>query len=196
VLSVDYRLGPEHPHPAAVEDAVAAVRFVRASGVAPGRIAIAGDSAGGGLTLATLLAMRDAGDPAPVAGLCISPWTDLAMTGDALVTKAAEDPMVRAADLRLMAEAYLGGRDARTPLASPLYADLAGLPPLLLQVGSAEILLDDAVRLAERARQAGVDVDLRIWFDMFHVWHAFAQILPEGQQAVDEMAAFLEERLA
>jgi acetyl esterase/lipase len=196
VLNVDYRLGPEHPHPAAVEDAVAAVRFVRASGFAPGRTAVAGDSAGGGLTLATLVALRDAGDPAPAAGLCISPWTDLALTGDTLETKAAEDPMVRAADLKLMADAYLAGRDPKTPLASPLYADLSGLPPLLLQVGSAEILLDDAVRVAERARAAGVDSDLRVWQDMIHVWHAFAEILPEGQEAVTEMAAFLEERLA
>jgi phosphinothricin tripeptide acetyl hydrolase len=196
VLSVDYRLGPENPHPAAVEDAVAAVRFARASGFAPRRTAVAGDSAGGGLTLAALVALRDLGDPMPAAGLCISPWTDLALTGDTIETKAAEDPMVRAADLRLMADAYLAGRDAKTPLASPLYADLAGLPPLLVQVGSAEILLDDAVRVAERARKAGVAVDLRVWPDMIHVWHAFAQILPEGQQAVDEMAAFFEKRLA
>ncbi len=196
VLSVDYRLGPEHPHPAAVEDAVAAVRFARESGIAPGRTAVAGDSAGGGLTLATLVALRDVGYPALAAGLCISPWTDLAFTGDSIVTKAAEDPMVRAADLALMANAYLAGRDATTPLASPLYANLAGLPPLLLQVGSAEILLDDAVRVAERARAAGVEVELRVWQDMFHVWHAFAQILPEGQQAVEEMAHFLEKRLA
>ena len=196
VLSVDYRLGPEHPYPAAVEDAVAAVRFARESGVAPGRTAIAGDSAGGGLTLATLVALRDAGDPAPAAGLCISPWTDLALTGGTIVTKAAEDPMVRAADLRLMADAYLAGRDPTTPLASPLYADLTGLPALLLQVGSAEILLDDAVRVAERARKTGVEAELRVWPDMIHVWHAFADLLPEGREAVDEMAAFLEKRLA
>jgi acetyl esterase/lipase len=172
------------------------VRFVRGNGFAPRRTAVAGDSAGGGLTLATLVALRDAGDPTPAAGLCISPWTDLAFTGDTLESKAAEDPMVRTADLRLMADAYLAGRDAKTPLASPLYADLTGLPPLLVQVGSAEILLDDAVRVAERALEAGVEADLRVWQDMFHVWHAFAQILPEGQAAVDEMAAFLEKRLA
>jgi phosphinothricin tripeptide acetyl hydrolase len=196
VLSVDYRLGPEHPHPAAVEDAVAAVRFARESGVAPGRTAVAGDSAGGGLTLAALVALRDAGDPLPAAGLCISPWTDLAATGASIATKAAEDPMVRPADLALMADAYLAGRDPKTPLASPLYADLAGLPPLLIQVGSAEILLDDAVRVAERASKAGVAAELRVWQDMIHVWHAFADLLPEGQQAVDEMAAFLEAQLA
>jgi phosphinothricin tripeptide acetyl hydrolase len=196
VLSVDYRLGPEHPHPAAVEDAVAAVRFVRESGFAPERTFVAGDSAGGGLTLATLVALRDAGDPAPAAGLCISPWTDLALSGDTIQTRAAEDPMVRAADLKLMADAYLAGRDPRTPLASPLYADLGGLPPVLLQVGGAEILLDDSVRVAARASQAGVEAELRVWPAMIHVWHAFADILPEGREAVDEMAAFLEKRLA
>jgi acetyl esterase/lipase len=142
-----------------------------------------------------LVALRDAADPLPAAGLCISPWTDLALSGASIATKAAEDPMVRGADLQLMADAYLAGRDAKTPLASPLYADLGGLPPLLLQVGSAEVLLDDAVRMAERASKAGVSADLRVWQDMFHVWHAFAQILPEGQQAVDEMAAFFEKRL-
>lgn len=196
VLSVDYRLGPEHPHPAAVEDAVAAVRFARASGFAPQRTALAGDSAGGGLTIAALVALRDAGDPALAAGLAISPWTDLAFTGASLETKAAEDPMVRTADLRLMADAYLAGGDPKAPLASPLYADLTGLPPLLVQVGSAEILLDDAVRIAERALEAGVDVELRVWQDMIHVWHAFADLLPEGQQAVEEMARFFEARIA
>ncbi len=195
VLSVDYRLGPEHPHPAAVEDAVGAVRWVREAGLPSERTAVAGDSAGGGLTLATLVALRDAGDPAPAAGLCISPWTDLALTGGSIESRAAEDPMVQGDDLRLMAEAYLGGGDARAPLASPLYADLEGLPPLLLQVGSAEVLLDDAVRVAERARACGVEAELRVWDDMFHVWHAFAGMLPEGQAAVEEMAAFLEDQL-
>jgi acetyl esterase/lipase len=196
VLNVDYRLAPEHPHPAAVEDAVAAVRWIHAQGFAPSHVAIAGDSAGGGLTLATLLALRDAGDPLPAAAVCISPWTDLAATGDSLRSKASVDPMVTEGPLRMMAAAYLGEKDARTPLASPLYANLRGLPPLLVQVGDCEILLDDATRLASRARDAGVDVTLEVWEEMFHVWHAFAEMLPEAQRACERIAAWLEPRLA
>jgi acetyl esterase/lipase len=196
VLNVAYRLAPEHPHPAAVEDAVTAMRWVYARGFAPARVAIAGDSAGGGLTLGTLLALRDAGDVLPAAAVCISPWTDLAATGESIRTNASVDPMVTEGPLREMALAYLGGKDARTPLASPLYADLHGLPPLLVQVGDAELLLDDATRLASRARDAGVDVTLEVWEEMFHVWHAFAEILPEAQRACERIAAWLEPRLA
>ncbi len=196
VLSVAYRLAPEHPHPAAVEDAVAAVRWLYAQGFAPSHVAIGGDSAGGGLTLATLIALRDAGDPLPAAGVCISPWTDLSASGASIQTKASVDPMVTEGPLRAMAAAYLGGRDPRTPLASPLFADLRGLPPLLVQVGDAEILLDDATRLASRARDAGVDVTLEVWEEMFHVWHAFAEILPEAARACERIAAWLEPRLS
>jgi acetyl esterase/lipase len=196
VLNVGYRLAPEHPHPAAVEDAVAAVRFAYAAGLAPSRVAVGGDSAGGGLALATLLGLRDERAPLPAAGVCISPWTDLSGSGDSLRANAELDPMVDEDDLRLMASAYLAGRDARAPLASPLFADLRGLPPLLVQVGTAEVLLDDATRLAERARDAGVDVQLEVWEDMIHVWHAFADVLPEGAQAVEGIADFLEKRLA
>ncbi len=195
VLNVDYRLAPEHPHPAAVEDAAAAVRAVYAEGLDPEKVAVAGDSAGGGLTVATLLALRDAGDPLPAAGVCISPWTDLSGSGESIRSRAAEDPLVDPETLRTMAAHYLAGRDPRTPLASPLFADLRGLPPLLVHVGTAEILLDDASRLAERARDVGVDVQLEVWDDMIHVWHAFADMLPEGVQAVEAIAGFLEKRL-
>jgi uncharacterized protein (TIGR02246 family) len=196
VLNVGYRLAPEHPHPAAVEDALAALRWVYAQGFAPSRVAIGGDSAGGGLTLATLVAQRDAGGPLPAAAVCISPWTDLSASGDSIRAKASVDPMVTEGPLRAMAAAYLGGRDPRTPLASPLFADLRGLPPLLVQVGEAEILLDDATRLASRARDAGVEVALEVWEEMFHVWHAFAEILPEAARACERIAAWLEPRLS
>jgi acetyl esterase/lipase len=195
VLSVDYRLAPEHPHPAAVEDAVAALRFAYASGLDPARVAVGGDSAGGGLAVAALLALRDRGLPLPAAGVCISPWTDLSASGASVRTRADLDPLVDADDLACLAAAYLGGRDPRAPLASPLFADLRGLPPLLVHVGTAEILLDDATRLAENARDAGVDVELEVWDDMIHVWHAFADLLPEGVQAIEGIATFLEKRL-
>jgi monoterpene epsilon-lactone hydrolase len=195
VLNVEYRLGPEHPHPAAVEDAVAAYRHVLAAGFAPERIAIAGDSAGGGLTAACLLALRDAGDPLPAAGVCISPWLDLAFTGGSWRTQADADPLVAREQLQLMADAYLAGADPRTPTASPLFAELAGLPPLLLQVGSAEVLLDDSVAFAERCRAAGVEVELEVWDEMIHVWHSFADLLPEAREAIDRIAEYLAAKL-
>jgi len=194
VLSVGYRLAPEHPHPAAIEDAVAAYRFVLRHGIAPAHVAFAGDSAGGGLAVAALVAARDAGLPLPAAGACISPWLDLTLSGGSMQAKAAKDPMLTPEDLRLFADAY-ARRELGAPGASPLFADLAGLPPLLLQVGSAEVLLDDSTRFAAAARRAGVEVSLRVWDDMIHVWHAFADLLPEGAQAVRQLAAFLAKRL-
>ena len=192
-LAIDYRLAPEHPFPAAVEDSTTAYRWLLSSGVDPSRVVIAGDSAGGGLTMATLLALRDAGDPLPAAAVCLSPWVDLEMSGESMTTKADVDPTVqRSGNLRI-AQIYLAGADPRTPLAAPLYGDLTGLPPLLIQVGSAETLLDDSKRLAERARSAGVDVTLEVWEDMIHVWQFFAATLPEGQQAIDRIGAFIRE---
>lgn len=194
-LSVEYRLAPEHPHPAAVEDATAAYRWLLGRGADPRRIVVAGDSAGGGLSVATLVALRDAGDPLPAAGVCLSPWVDLEGLGESMTTKAKDDPMVQWDGLARMARAYLRDADARTPLAAPLHADLAGLPPLLVQVGTAETLLDDSTRLAGRARAAGVEVELEVWDDMIHVWHAFAGLLPEADQAIARIGEFVGKRI-
>jgi len=191
VLLIDYRLAPEHPFPAAVEDSVAAYRWMLAQGLKPSRIAVAGDSAGGGLTVATLVAIRDAKLAIPAAGVCLSPWIDLEALGDSMKSKASVDPMVQKEGLLEMAAHYLNGQDARSPLAAPLYADLAGLPPLLVQVGTAETLLDDSTRLAERARKAGVKVTLEPWNDMIHVFQVFAPMLDEGQQAIDKIGEFV-----
>ena len=196
VLLIDYRLAPEHPHPTAVDDSVAAYRWMLAQGLKPARIAVAGDSAGGGLTVATLVAIRDAKLPLPGAAACLSPWVDLEGVGESMTTKADIDPIVQKAGLVRMAVAYLGGKDPRTPLAAPLYADLSGLPPLLIQVGTAETLLDDAARLAEHARKAGVTVSYEPWEDMIHVWHLFAPMLDEGQQAIDRIGEFVRKQAA
>jgi len=194
VLLPDYRLAPECPYPAAVDDAVAAYRWLLGRAIAPARIVIAGDSAGGGLTVATLLALRDAGVPLPAAGVCISPWVDLTCGGGSYTTRAAVDPIVTREGVGAMATAYLAGKDPKTPVASPLFADLHGLPPLLIQVGDAEVLLDDAVLLAERARKAGVDATLDVWDAMIHVWHWFFPMLDEGQAAVDRIGEFVRDR--
>jgi acetyl esterase/lipase len=191
VLVIDYRLAPEHPFPAAVEDSVAAYRWMLAQGLKPSRIAVAGDSAGGGLTVATLVAIRDAKLASPGAGVCLSPWIDLEGIGDSMKSKASVDPMVQKEALLEMAAHYLKGQNARSPLAAPLYADLAGLPPLLVQVGTAETLMDDSTRLAERARKAGVKVTLEPWENMIHVFQVFAPMLDEGQQAIEKIGEFI-----
>ena len=193
VLALDYRLAPEHPYPAAVEDATAAYRWLLARGVGPARVAIGGDSAGGGLTVAAMVALRDAGHSLPAAGVCISPWVDMETLGESMTTRAKWDLMVGREGLLDSAAKYLAGADARTPLAAPIYADLRGLPPLLIQVGTSETLYDDSTRLDERARAAGVDTTLQVWEEMVHAWHLFAPILPEGQQAIEAIGEFLEE---
>jgi len=191
VLVIDYRLAPEHPFPAAVDDSVAAYRWMLTQGLKPSRIAVAGDSAGGGLSAATLVAIRDAKLPMPAAGALLSPWVDMEGIGASMTTNDTVDPMVHKDSLVAMATAYLGGKDPRSPLAAPLYADLAGLPPLLIQVGTAETLLDDASRLAERAKKAGVNVTYEPWQNMIHVWQLFAPLLDEGQQAIEKIGAFV-----
>lgn len=190
-MALDYRLAPEHPFPAAVEDAVAGYRFLLSRGFAATRIAIAGDSAGGGLTIALLVSLRDAGLPLPACAWCVSPWLDLEGGGASMTGKASVDPMVQRAYLIELAAAYLGSADPRTPLAAPLYADLRGLPPMLIQVGSAETLLDDAVRLAGAAGAADVRVRLEVWPDMIHVWHLFYQQVTAGRRALAEAGAFI-----
>jgi phosphinothricin tripeptide acetyl hydrolase len=193
-LLLDYRLAPEHPFPAAVEDATAAYRWLLEQAVAPARVVIAGDSAGGGLTVATLLALREAGVPLPAAAVCISPWVDLTCGGASYRTKAEADPIVRRAGVEQMAQAYLGPTPPRTPLASPLFADLRGLPPLLIHVGSDEVLLDDAAQLAERARAAGVEATLEVYERMIHVWHWFLPMLAEAETAVEAIGRFVRAR--
>jgi epsilon-lactone hydrolase len=191
VLLIGYRLAPEHPHPAAVEDALAAYRWLLAQGFSPNRLAIAGDSAGGGLTIAALVALRDAGEKLPAAGVCLSPWVDLEGIGESMTTKAELDPMVKKDSLVQLATLYLGGKDPRTPLAAPLYADLSGLPPLLILAGTWETLLDDASRIAERARKAGVDVTYEPAEGMIHVWQLFAPILDEGKQSIERIGQYV-----
>lgn len=190
-FAIDYRLAPEHPFPAAVEDALAGYEWLLEQGVSHKKMIIAGDSAGGGLTLATMLAARDRGLPLPAASVCYSPWTDLAATGDSLHTNDPHDVMFYGESIRKGRHIYLGQAPPTNPLASPLYADLTGLPPLLLFASSTEVLLDDSTRLAHRAQAAGVHVDLQVWHGLPHAWPIFHRLLPEGKKAVHYTAEFV-----
>lgn len=195
VLNLSYRLAPEYPFPSALDDIVSAYRWLLANDTPPSLIAIAGDSAGGGLTLASLLALRDAGVPVPAAAVAISPVTDLDATGESMRTRAEVDLMVRPEGMKEAADLYLAGGNPRHPYASPLYGDLAALPPMLIQVGDAEVLLDDSRRFAAKVRDAGGNVTLEVWPDMPHVWHAFNGLLPEADQAIARIGLWLQEQI-
>jgi epsilon-lactone hydrolase len=192
---VEYRKAPEHQHPAALHDALAAYRGLLASGFAPNQIVVAGDSAGGGLTVALLVALRDAGEAQPAAAGVMSPWVDLEGTGESSDTKADVDLMVDRYALKMMGELFVGGGDIRDPLAASLYADLTGIAPLSIQVGGHETLLDDSTRLAVRAAHAGVDVQLAVFPEMQHVFQMAVGMLPEADDAVARLGAFLRTRL-
>lgn len=196
VLIVDYRLAPENRFPAAVEDAVASYRWLLSNGYAPDRIVMAGDSAGGGLVVAALLSLRESKDPMPAGAMLLSPWTDLEVMGRSAGTVGWRDPVICAGSLRKDALRYLGGADAKDPLASPIYADLRGLPPLYIQAGTTEILLDDSTRLAQNARDDGVEVELDVWEGMFHVWQIFSPLIPESVLAIDALGEFARAKMS
>ncbi len=194
-ITVDYRLAPEYPYPAAVDDAQSVYRGLLEKGVDPNRIAFAGDSAGGGLAVAAMLALRDAGAPLPACGFLMSPYADLTLSGASVNGKQAEDLVLTEEGVRLRIDDYVAGADARDPYISPVFADLKGLPPLLIQVGSHEILLSDALRLAERAAMADVEVALEVTPGAPHVFQGFAAMLDEAAAALDRAAAFLKAHL-
>lgn len=195
VFTLEYRLAPEHPHPAALDDAVAAWSWLLAQGHAPERIVVAGDSAGGGLSAALLLRLRDEGGPMPAAAGLVCPWVDLTCSSPSIDANVASDMLSRA-PLEGWAKDYAGSADPASPLISPLHGNLSGLPPLLIQVGDAEILRDEGVELAERARRAGVDVKLVRWPEMPHDWHMMSNIEPRGVEAISELGDYLRERVA
>jgi acetyl esterase/lipase len=191
-LAVGYRLAPEHPFPAALDDALTAWRFLRNEGIAAARIAIGGDSAGGGLTVALINRLRDAGDEQPACAWLVSPWTDLTMSGSTLASKDAVDPLIHEGYLRELADAYLpAGLDRRDPRVSPLYSDLRGFPPTLIQVGSSETLLDDAVRFAAAAGAADIAVTLEVWPGMIHAWPLWNARLEAGRRALASAGTFI-----
>jgi monoterpene epsilon-lactone hydrolase len=195
VLAIDYRLAPEHPFPAALEDSVESYRWLLESGADPSMVVIAGSSAGGGLALSTLLALREDMDPLPAACVCLCPFTDMTLQGASLDYNEGKDWVTRSR-VQQVVETYLAGADPTEHLASPLLEDLEGLPPLFIQVGGDEILLDDSQRMAERAREAGVEVDLDVWPEMIHIWQLFAAAVPEGREALENLSRTMLQKIA
>ena len=195
VLVIDYRLAPEHPFPAALEDAVSAYRWLLDQGFEPEKTVLLGDSAGGGLGVSALVTLVADGDRLPCAAVLLSPWTDLTGSGESMTARADADPWMTERECRTSAGMYAAGTYPGHPLISPLFADPSGLPPLLIQVGTDEILHDDSLRLAEKARKAGIDVTLDVWEGMWHVWHYFAPQLPEGVRAIEKVGEFVRARL-
>ena len=196
VLLIDYRLAPEHPFPAALEDAAAGYRWLLSQGIPPEQIVIGGDSAGGGLALAAMVWLREHAIALPAASVLLSPWTDLALAGPSMQTCAETDPLCSEASLRRAAHWYLAGADPTDPFASPVYAELYGLPPLLIQVGEHEVLLNDSTRVAEQARTQGTEVTLEVYDELWHVFQGWAGALPEGQRAIERIGAFIRRKLA
>ena len=189
-LSIEYRLAPEHPFPAAVDDTYTAYNWLLKEGINPKNIIVSGQSAGGGLCLALLLKIKENNGFQPKGAVAISPWTDLSQSGKTMITNANIDPVISKQYLDRMANLYLSKTPNISPLASPLYGDLSGLPPLLVQVGSAETMLDDSKRFVERAKEAKVDVQIEVWEDMFHGWHGSAHILKEAEEAIKSIGLF------
>jgi len=192
VITVEYGLAPEHPFPKGLNDVIKIYNWlINEEKFKPNKIVIVGDSAGGGLTLATLLKLRDLGITLPAAGVCLSPWTDLAFTGESYYDKNISDPGIALDELMFAAKLYIGNNDPKNPYISPVYADLKGLPPLLIHVGTVEKLLNDSTRVAESAKKAGVNVTLKIWEEMIHVFQAYAVLIREGQDSLKEIGNYI-----
>ena len=190
-LVPEYRLAPEHKFPAAIEDCVAVYRELLTSGIRPENIVIAGDSAGGGLTVATLLSLRDGGDPLPAAAVLLSPYLDVTASGESATTRADQDPWFHASDMKVVVSNYCGADELKNPLVSPVFAEVQGLPPVLIQVGDDEILLSDSTRFADKIRAAGGTVDIEIWPEMWHVFQLFVGKMPEARRAINKIGDYV-----